>query len=88
MRTKHVMQKTDKIYVAGHNGLVGSAIVRKLKKEGFTNIVTRSHKELDLTDQAMVQEFFEQEKPDFVFMAAAKSRRTGKRWISLCILIP
>ena len=72
MRTKHVMQKTDKIYVAGHNGLVGSAIVRKLKKEGFTNIVTRSHKELDLTDQAMVQEFFEQEKPDFVFMAAAK----------------
>ena len=72
MKTKHVMQKTDKVYVAGHNGLVGSAIVRKLKKEGFGNIVTRNHNALDLTNQAAVQKFFEDERPDYVFMAAAK----------------
>jgi GDP-L-fucose synthase len=72
MKTRHVMQKDDKIYVAGHNGLVGSAIVRKLKKEGFDNIVTRSHSELDLTNQQVVNEFFEKEKPDYVFMCAAK----------------
>ena len=72
MKTKHVMQKNDKIYVAGHNGLVGSAIVRKLKKEGFENILTRSHKELDLTNQAAVNDFFLTEKPDYVFMCAAK----------------
>lgn len=72
MKTKHVMEKTDKIYVAGHNGLVGSAIIRRLKKDGFNNIVTQSHKELDLTKQEAVQAFFEIEKPDYVFMAAAK----------------
>lgn len=72
MKTKHVMEKGDKIYVAGHNGLVGSAIVRKLQKEGFTNIITRSHNELDLCDQAQVNAFFEAEKPDYVFMCAAK----------------
>lgn len=72
MKTRHVMQKDDKIYVAGHNGLVGSAIVRKLKKEGFNNIVMRSHMELDLTNQQAVNEFFEKEKPDYVFMCAAK----------------
>ena len=66
------MQKDDKIYVAGHNGLVGSAIVRKLRKEGFNNIVVRSHMELDLTKQQAVNEFFEKEKPDYVFMCAAK----------------
>lgn len=72
MKTKHVMQKTDKVYVAGHNGLVGSAIIRRLKEDGFDNIITRSHKELDLTNQQAVQAFFEAEKPDYVFMAAAK----------------
>ena len=72
MKTRHVMQKDDKIYVAGHNGLVGSAIVRKLRKEGFNNIVVRSHMELDLTKQQAVNEFFEKEKPDYVFMCAAK----------------
>jgi GDP-L-fucose synthase len=66
------MKKTDKIYVAGHRGMVGSAIVRKLQKEGYTNIVTRTSKELDLRDQAAVNAFFAQEKPDVVVLAAAK----------------
>ncbi|MGN0365720.1 MAG: GDP-L-fucose synthase family protein [Suilimivivens sp.] len=66
------MEKTDKIYVAGHRGLVGSAIVRNLQAKGYTNIIGRTHKELDLTNQAMVREFFEKEKPDIVVLAAAK----------------
>lgn len=66
------MKLTDKIYVAGHNGLVGSAIVRLLKKKGYTNIIFRSSKELDLRDQKAVNEFFESELPSYVFMAAAK----------------
>ena len=66
------LNKTDKIYVAGHRGLVGSAIVRDLQKKGYTNIVGRTHKELDLTDQAAVRAFFEEEKPDVVVLAAAK----------------
>lgn len=66
------MNKSDKIYVAGHRGMVGSAIVRKLKSEGFENIVTRSSRELDLRNQAEVSEFFRKEKPDHVFLAAAK----------------
>lgn len=63
---------SDKIYVAGHRGLVGSAIVRSLKAKGYTNIIGRTHKELDLTNQAAVQHFFEEEKPDVVVLAAAK----------------
>ena len=66
------MNTTDKIYVAGHRGMVGSAIVRKLTKEGFTNIVTRTSSELDLRNQQAVNDFFEKEKPVFVFLAAAK----------------
>lgn len=66
------MNKTDKIYVAGHRGLVGSAIVRNLKSKGYTNIVGRTHQELELTDQAAVRAFFEEEKPDMVVLAAAK----------------
>lgn len=66
------MEKQSKIYVAGHNGMVGSAIVRKLQKEGFTNLVLRSSKELDLRNQQATAAFFEQEKPDYVFVAAAK----------------
>jgi GDP-L-fucose synthase len=66
------MKLTDKIYVAGHNGLVGSAIVRLLKKKGYTNIIFRTSKELDLRDQKAVNEFFESEQPSYVFMAAAK----------------
>lgn len=66
------MQLTDKIYVAGHNGLVGSAIVRHLKKAGYTSIITRARAELDLTDRAAVREFFANEQPAFVFLAAAK----------------
>ena len=64
--------KTDKIYVAGHRGLVGSAIVRSLKGKGYTNIIGRTHKELDLTDQSAVRSFFEEEKPEVVVLAAAK----------------
>lgn len=63
---------TDKIYVAGHRGLVGSAIVRSLQAKGYTNIIGKTHKELDLTNQAAVQQFFEEEKPDVVVLAAAK----------------
>lgn len=66
------MNKEDKIYVAGHRGLVGSAIVRCLQAKGYTNIIGRTHKELDLTDQAAVRAFFEAEKPDVVVLAAAK----------------
>jgi GDP-L-fucose synthase len=60
------------VYVAGHTGLVGSAIVRRLKHNGFTNLVTRGHAELDLTDQAAVRDFFETHRPDYVILAAAK----------------
>ncbi len=66
------MNKTDKIYVAGHRGMVGSALVRKLKKEGFNNLLLRTSSELDLRNQQAVQEFMHQEKPDYVFVAAAK----------------
>jgi len=66
------MDLNDKIYIAGHRGLVGSAIVRQLESRGFTNLLMRTHKELDLTNQAQVQNFFQQEKPDYVILAAAK----------------
>lgn len=66
------MEKSSKIYVAGHRGMVGSAIYRKLVKEGFENIVTRTSKELDLRNQEAVETFFQEEKPDYVFLAAAK----------------
>lgn len=66
------MQKKDKIYVAGHRGMVGSAIVRKLTAEGFTNLVLRTSTELDLRDQQQVNNFFAVEKPQYVFLAAAK----------------
>jgi GDP-L-fucose synthase len=66
------MNRTDKIFIAGHNGMVGSAIKRKLEAEGFENIVTRDSTELDLRDQNAVHDFFAREKPDLVFLAAAK----------------
>ena len=66
------LDRNKKIYVAGHRGLVGSALVRKLEKEGFTNIITKTHEELDLTRQSDVEAFFETEKPDYVILAAAK----------------
>ncbi|SHM28062.1 GDP-L-fucose synthase [Chitinophaga jiangningensis] len=66
------MQVKDKIYVAGHRGMVGSAIVRQLQKAGFSNIVYRTSAELDLREQAAVAEFFSKEQPDYVFLAAAK----------------
>ena len=66
------MEKNSKIYVAGHRGMVGSAIVRELQRQGYTNIITRTHKELDLCRQEAVEKFFEEEKPEYVFLAAAK----------------
>ncbi len=66
------MDKESKIYLAGHRGLVGSALKRKLESKGYTNLIFRTHKELDLTNQQAVNEFFEQEKPEYVFLAAAK----------------
>ena len=66
------MEKTDKIYTAGHNGLIGSAILRRLAKDGYANTITRGHAELDLCNQSQVHSFFEKEKPDYVFFAAGK----------------
>ncbi len=66
------MDLNDKIYIAGHSGLVGSAIVRQLEHEGYKNLLVRTHKELDLTNQLQTQKFFAQEKPDYVILAAAK----------------
>jgi GDP-L-fucose synthase len=71
------MKKSAKIYVAGHRGMVGSAIVRNLKAEGYTNIITRTHAELDLIRQDQVESFFKTEKPEYVFLAAA---RVGGIW--------
>ena len=66
------MEKNDKIYLAGHTGLVGSAILRKLKKLGYANIITKELNELDLTRQLDVENFFKNEKPDYVILCAAK----------------
>lgn len=66
------MNKTDKIYIAGHRGMVGSAIMRNLQKNGFGNIISKTSAELDLRSQAAVEDFFKDEKPDYVFLAAAK----------------
>ena len=66
------MNKNSKIYIAGHRGLVGSALMRNLKSAGYTNLILRTHAELDLTDQAATQAFFSHEKPDYVFLAAAR----------------
>ena len=67
-----MMEKNAKIYVAGHRGMVGSAIVRELQRQGYNNLVFRTHKELDLKRQEPVEEFFKAEKPDYVFMPAGK----------------
>ncbi|MGK0286094.1 MAG: GDP-L-fucose synthase, partial [Salibacteraceae bacterium] len=66
------MLKNSKIYIAGHRGLVGSAIIKNLEGKGYSNFITRTHKELDLTNQKAVAGFFEQEKPEYVILAAAK----------------
>ena len=66
------MEKDSKIYVAGHCGMVGSAIVRELQRQGYKNILTRTHNELDLTRQEAVECFFAEETPEYVFLAAAK----------------
>ena len=66
------MELNSKIYVAGHRGMVGSAIVRELRRQGYTNIITRTHQELNLCRQEAVENFFAEEKPEYVFLAAAR----------------
>ena len=66
------MEKTAKIYVAGHRGLVGNALCKVLQQKGYTNLIYRTHAELDLTNQQAVEAFFEEEKPEYVFLAAAR----------------
>ena len=66
------MEKESRIYIAGHNGMVGSALKRKLEQEGFYNLVLRGSKELDLRNQSAVERFFSEERPEYVFLAAAK----------------
>ena len=66
------MELTSKIYIAGHRGMAGSAVMRRLEASGYTNFLTRTHAELDLTDQAATRAFFESERPDTVVLAAAK----------------
>ncbi|KKL06339.1 hypothetical protein LCGC14_2597030, partial [marine sediment metagenome] len=66
------MKKNSKIYIAGHTGLVGSAITRYLKKESFSNLIFRTHEELELSDQAKLYNFIDEQKPEYVFLAAAK----------------
>ena len=66
------MGKNSRIYIAGHRGLVGSALMRRLSFDGYTKLITRTHVELDLTDQQAVRKFFETEKPEYVILAAAK----------------
>lgn len=85
-----MMEKNAKIYVAGHRGMVGSAIVRELERQGYTNIVTRIHKELDLCRQDAVEAFFAEEKPEYVFRqlrrwAAFVANRM--HWLILCMTI-
>ena len=67
------MDINSKIYVAGHRGLVGSAIIKNLHSKGYLNIVTKTHSELDLTDQLSVQDFFKSQQPEYVILAAAKA---------------
>ena len=85
------MEKNAKIYIAGHRGLVGSAIWKNLQDKGYTNLIGRTHKELDLLDGMAVRKFFDEEQPEYVFLAAAfvggirsEERRVGKecrsRW--------
>ena len=66
------MEKSARIYVAGHNGMVGSAVVRRLREEGYTRLILRTRGELDLTDQKIVQAFLQEETPEYVFICAAK----------------
>ena len=77
-----MMEKNAKIYIAGHRGMVGSAIVRELNRQGYTNLITRTHEELDLCRQDAVEDFFSKEKPEYVFLAAAKVLSlTRMRWL-------
>lgn len=66
------MNKDSKIYIAGHTGLIGAEILKKLRQDGFSNIICKTHKELDLLNQEAVKHFFEKEKPEYVFFCAAK----------------
>lgn len=78
------IEKSDKIYVAGHRGLVGSAIVRNLQAKGYENVIGRTHRELDLTSQEQVRDFFEKERPVVVVLAAAKVGRNQCQQYHAC----
>ena len=71
------MRKTSKIFVAGHTGMVGSVLLRQLRDSGYSNVLIKTRQELDLTNQAAVNAFFEQERPEYVLIAAAKVRSSG-----------
>ena len=77
------MNKDAKIFVAGHRGLVGSAILKNLRQKGYSNFVLRTHRELDLTDQAAVRAFFEAERPEYVFLEAGIGRVGCRRTIAI-----
>ncbi len=76
------MEKSAKIYVAGHHGLVGSAIWKNLQEKGYTHLIGRSHKELDLLDGVAVKRFFDEEQPEYVILAAAHVGDYGKQYLS------
>lgn len=85
-----MMEKNAKIYVAGHRGMVGSAIVRELERQGYTNIITRTHKELDLCRQDVVEKFFAEEKPEYVFLLQQRLAvlwPIAKHWQISCMKI-
>lgn len=83
------MQKDSKIYIAGHRGTAGSALVEVLEQRGFKNLITRTHQELDLSNQEAVEEFFKQEKPEYVFCVRCYlvERRMSRRGRIFCMLI-
>ena len=77
------MKKTSKIYVAGHRGLVGAAIIRRLEKAGYENLILRTHQQMNLTHQTSVEAFFKKEKPEYVFYGGRKGRgHFGKFYLS------
>ena len=80
-----MMDKNAKIYVAGHRGMVGSAIVRELQRQGYNNIITRTHKELDLCRQENVEKFFAEEKPEYVFQLSKEIKLASRFCISRSI---
>ena len=78
-KTTSIMEKNAKIYIAGHHGLVGSAIWKNLQEKGYTNLIGKTHKELDLLDGVAVRRFFDEEQPEYVFLAASIAQISSTR---------